>query len=99
MTRALNYEVLPEDQQKLTTYAKSILALKESSDVIYPVSIVPEVLNNNIMFANFGWAWNTDINRYEYKNPWLYFKDVEETSAIAYFKGQYEYYKTRWDVL
>ena len=99
MTRALNYEINAEDQAKLTTYAKSILELKENSDVIYPVSIVDEVVNNNIMFANYTWAFQTDIGGYEFKNPWLYFKDESGASAEKYFAGLLDYFQTRWSAL
>lgn len=99
MTRALNYEILPEDEAKLTTYTKSILELKANSDIIYPVSTVDEILNNNILFNSFGWAWNCDIDGYEFKNPWLYFKDETGTSAETYFAGLYNFYNTRWSAL
>lgn len=99
MTRALNYEIAEADMAKLTTYAKSILELKENSDVIYPVSTVEEVINNNILFAHFGWAWQTNINGYEFKNPWLYFKDEPNTSSEKYFNGQYAFFFKRWPAL
>lgn len=99
MTRALNYELTDEDAAKLTTYAKSILELKENSNVIYPVSIVPEVVNNNILFANFSWAWLSNVGGFEFKNPWLYFKDEADTSAAKYFAGQLDYFKSRWDAI
>lgn len=99
MTRALNYEIAEADMEKLSTYAKSILALKETSDVIYPVSTVEEVINNNVLFANFGWAWQTNISGYEFKNPWLYFKDEKDTSAEKYFNGQLVFFQKRWEAL
>lgn len=99
MTRALNYEVSEADAANLTTYCKSILELKENGTVIYPVSLLDEINNNNILFANFTWAWQTNINGHEFKNPWLYFKDEENTSVVKYFAGQYDYFQTRWSVI
>lgn len=99
MTRALNYEILPEDEAKLTTYTRSILELKANSDIIYPISTVDEIMNNGILFNSFGWAWNCDISGYEFKNPWLYFKDESDTSAETYFAGLYNFYNTRWSAL
>lgn len=99
MTRALNYDILPEDEAKLTTYTKSILELKANSDIIYPISTVDEILNNNILFNSFGWAWNCDISGYEFKSPWLYFKDETGTSSETYFAGLYNFYNTRWSAL
>ncbi len=99
MTRALRYEIPEAERAELSTYCKSILALKENSDVIYPVSLVDEVNNNNIMFGAYTWAWQTNINGYEHKNPWLYFKDEADTSVINYFNGQYENFKTKWSAI
>ena len=99
MTRALNYEIPADKVENLSTYCQSILELKETGDVIYPVSLVDEVNNNNIMFGAFTWAWQTNINGYEFKNPWLYFKDEADTSAENYFIGQYENFKTKWSAI
>lgn len=99
MTRALNYELLEEDAAKISTYCQSILDLKENGTVIYPVSIVPEVVNNNILFANFSWAWLSNVNGYEFKNPWLFFKDEAAPTSENYFNGQLDYFKTRWSAI
>lgn len=99
MTRALNYELSEEQIAGLSTYCKSILELKENGNVIYPVSLVDEVNNNNIMFGAYTWAWQTNINGYEHKNPWLYFKDEADTSAEKYFNGQYTNFNTKWSAI
>lgn len=99
MTRALQYELSEEQIDGLSTYCKSILNLKKNSNVIYPVSLVDEVNNNNIMFANFTWAWQTNINGYDFKSPWLYFKDEKDTSAEKYFNGQYGNFEKKWPAL
>ena len=99
MTRALQYELSQEQITGLTTYCQSILNLKKNGNVIYPVSLVDEVNNNNIMFANFAWAWQTNINGYDFKSPWLYFKDEKDTSAEKYFNGQYNNFEKKWPAL
>lgn len=99
MTRALQYELSEEQVAGLTTYCQSILNLKKNGNVIYPVSLVDEVNNNNIMFGAFTWAWQTNINGYEHKNPWLYFKDEKDTSAEKYFNGQYQNFSTKWSAI
>ena len=99
MTRALQYELSQEQITCLTTYCQSILNLKKNGNVIYPVSLVDEVNNNNIMFANFTWAWQTNINGYDFKSPWLYFKDEKDTSAEKYFNGQYGNFEKKWPAL
>ncbi len=99
MTRALNYEIPESEIAGLSTYCQSILELKKTGDVIYPVSLVDEVNNNNIMFGAFTWAWQTNINGYEFRNPWLYFKDEANTSAEKYFAGQYKNFETKWSAI
>ena len=99
MTRALQYELSQEQITGLTTYCQSILNLKKNGNVIYPVSLVDEVNNNNIMFANYTWAWQTNINGYDFKSPWLYFKDEKDTSAEKYFNGQYNNFEKKWPAL
>ena len=100
MLRALNYEVLPEDEAKLTTYAKSNVEIKEKANVIYPYSSRKEVINNDLEFANFAWAWKTSAGNNQ-KNPMLYFtaKDLTGQSAEKYFNGIYDYFKTRWNTI
>lgn len=97
MTRPLDYPILDEDAAKLTTYCKSILDLKENSDIIYPYTKLDIVLNNPLLFQSFAWAWLTTVNGYEYRNPWLYFTDVKGATAEAYFNGQEPYFENRWD--
>lgn len=96
MTRALKYEITEEDQAKLSTYALSILDLKANSDILYPLSDYPIILDNPYYFANFGWAWLTQVDGKEYKNPWLYFKDGTGTSAEKYFNGQLGLFEGKW---
>lgn len=97
MTRALNYEITEADLARMSTYAKSILELKENSDVIYPVSTNDIIIDNYTVFGAFSIAWKTNINGYEEKNPWLYFKDVADSTAEKYFAGQYVFFETKWE--
>ncbi|MCQ2418355.1 MAG: extracellular solute-binding protein [Clostridia bacterium] len=97
MTRPLDYPVTKEDSEKLTTYCKSILEIKETGDVIYPYTNREEVLDNPLQFASFAWAWTTSVDGYEYRNPWLYFSEVSDGSAEDYFSSQEVYFETRWD--
>ncbi len=97
MTRPLNYPITDEDSAKLTTYCKSILELKENDDIIYPYTNREQVLDNPLQFGSFAWAWMTSVDGYEYRNPWLYFSEVDGASAEDYFSSQEVYFETRWD--
>lgn len=96
MTRPLSYTITEEDSANLTTYCRSILDLKENSDVIYPYTREEAALNNPLMFSTFNWAWLTTVDGSEYQNPWLYFTNVSGASAIKYFNGQKPYFLNRW---
>lgn len=96
MTRPLNYPILEEDQAQLTTYAKSILELKEKSDIVYPYSTRVEWLNNPLIFSGFAWPFQSTVDGYDYRNPWLYFTQVNGASPEAYFNGVYDYVTLRW---
>ena len=96
MTRALNYQISDADAAEMSTYAKSILELKANSDVIYPISTQDIVIDNITVFGAFNIAWRTNINGYEERNPWLYFKDVSDSTAEKYFAGQYKFFETKW---
>ena len=99
ITRPLSYTVTAEDQSKMTTYGKSLLTLKKESDILYPYANELGALNNPQLFWSYGWAWLTDVNGYEYRNPWLYFMEVEDASSEAYFNGQKKYFEMRWDAV
>ena len=96
MTRALNYELLDRDAATISTYAKSILALKENGNVIYPYSSIPEVLDNDPLFGAFSWAWLSNINGLEYKSPWIYFLESKGGTPEEYFAGQKKLFETKW---
>ena len=96
MTRALEYDVLEQDQAALTTYAKSIIDIKKNGKVIYPYSSLANVVNNDAMFTAYTWAWQTEIEGKDYKNPFLYFNQVDGASAVSYFNGLYTNFSSKW---
>ena len=99
ITRPLNYQITAEDQTKLTTYAKSLINLKETANVFYPYSTNQLQLDNNSVFGAFNWVWHTTIKGTDYRHPWMYFTTVDHPSTLAYFNGQYDYYSGIWSSL
>ena len=97
ITRPLNYEISAEDQANLTTYAKSLIDLKKTADVVYPYSTNQLQLDHNDIFGAFNWVWHTSIGGKEYRHPWMYFTTVTNPSPLAYFNGQFTYYKGVFD--
>lgn len=80
-------------------FEPTYFSLKGVDSVLYPYANELGALNNPQMFWSYGWAWLTDVNGYEYRNPWLYFMEVEDASAEAYFNGQKKYFEMRWDAV
>lgn len=99
ITRPLNYEITAEDQAGLSTYAKSLIALKQNSDIFYPYSNNQLQLDNSQNFFAFNWAWNTRVDGIKYEHPWKYFFAVENPTPKAYFEGQYDYFQKVWEGL
>lgn len=97
MTRALNYDVSEADEANITTYAKSVLEIKKNQNVLYPYSSLEKVINNDILFANYSWAWCSNIDGGDYKSPWAYFRSASAPSAEKYFNGQYTYFSGKWN--
>ena len=96
ITRPLNYEVSEDDQANLSTYAKSLIDLKKNSDIFYPYSSNQFIMDNSQYFTAFNFTWNSKIDKV-YKHPWMYFSSVKNSTALAYFNGQYEYFKQQWE--
>lgn len=101
ITRPLNYEITKEDQDKLTTYAKSLIDLKQNANVFYPYSSNQLIVDNNNYFNAFEWTWHTYIKEEgkEFRHPWMYFTTVKNPSPLAYFDGQYKYFEGIWSSL
>ena len=98
ITRPLNYEVSEEDQASLTTYAKSLIDLKKTANVIYPYSNNQLIIDNNDRFNAFNWTWNSRIDGVLYRHPWMYFV-TSNPSVKAYFDGQFTYFRDSWSTL
>lgn len=86
MTRSLNYEILEEDQQQLSTYTKSLLDLKKNSDIFYPYASNQYMVDHGIKFS-----WRSLINELICVNPITFYASNNE-----YFDGLYRYLKSIW---
>lgn len=100
MTRSFEYELVDEYKDKLTSYARSLYELKNTSSVIYPYSSEELFQNNQAFFSTERWSWNTLLNNAEYGNPWqLWLSYSQKYQAEQYFEGMYELQKTKWGTL
>lgn len=95
ITRPLNYEVTAEDQSKLSTYAKSLISLKQNANIVYPYSSLPIEVNNPSYFKHYYFMWKASVNGVPYNHPWDYLR--EDGSTIKnYFDGQYAFFSNAW---
>ena len=96
ITRPLNYQVTEEDQEKLSTYAKSLIYLKGHSNIVYPYSSLPKEVNNPSLFKHYYFAWKATVDGEPYNHPWDYFRNVGSGTVKKYFDGVYDYFFTKW---
>ena len=105
ITRPLNYDISAEDQNHLSTYAKSLIDLKKNSDIFYPYTSNQFMMDNLTYFTAFNFTWNSrfkvgDEDKF-YRHPCMYFTaDIKEGHfPIKYFDGQYDYFKKQWSAM
>ncbi len=99
VTRALNYEMDKSELDKTTYYGQSVYQMKKSSDVFYPVSSLPLVVNNAGYFNWDGsWAWMSNGKTQSANGVLSRIGNGE--SVESYFNGLSKYFtKNSWDSL
>ena len=100
ITRAFDYELTPEHEEKMTAYGKSLYELRKTSTVIHPYSTEALYQNNQAFFSTERWAFNSLLDNSPYSNPWqLWLNYAEKYPADDYFSGMYLKQKTEWGTL
>ena len=86
--KGLKYSVTAEDQAKMSNYGKSVIALTERSDVVFPVSTNPMYLANQKAFNN-KYNFIASIGGAEYNDPIDVFRpaQVNHKTAKDFFLG------------
>ena len=96
--RSLNYTVSEGDKATATSFGKSLIAMRESSKVVYPYSSLPLVINNSASFTEERWFLTSEVSGKTLNNPFNAFKDGTATAA-QYFNGMYSYHSNMWSTL
>ena len=96
--RSLNYTVSEGDKATATSFGKSLIAMRESSKVVYPYSSLPLVINNSASFTEERWFLTSEVSGKTLNNPFNAFKDGTAT-AEQYFNGMYSYHSGMWSTL
>lgn len=95
--KAFNYTMTTEQLAKLSPYGRSLLELKQRSDVVYPYASHSIYKNKQGQFVNSAQNYST-VNRTEYQWAAEAMHDGN-ISAADYFSGMYAYYKNYWSTL
>ena len=84
MTRGLDYHFNEEDRDKISSYAKDLMAIKESehAKILYPVSGLDFFVNNGETFTPNTWLWATKTLT---DQPIIRFIDNKSLSAKSFF--------------
>jgi ABC-type glycerol-3-phosphate transport system substrate-binding protein len=96
--RSLNYTVSEGDKATATSFGKSLIAMRESSKVVYPYASLPLVINNAAAFTEERWFLTSEVSGKTLNNPFNAFKDGTATAA-QYFNGMYSYHSGMWSTL
>lgn len=99
MTRGLDYSFGDSDLSSLSSYARDLIAIKESEhvNIIYPYSGLDFFVNNGQMFSTDSWFWGTTENPKD--NPIIKFINNKSLSAEEYFNLHTSVYKKAdWEI-
>ena len=85
-----------ETKAQLTPFGKSLVQIKDASQVVYPFSANSVYLNNQSFFQVDS-AFRTTIGSKDYQFPAIAMHEYN-ISAENYFKGMATYYQKNWIV-
>ena len=91
--KALDYTMSKEEKEKLTPFGKSLMELKEKSDVVYPYSTNSVYANNQAFFGTHESFRSTVSTNYQWPAEALHENGI---TAAQYFAGMETYYRNNW---
>lgn len=92
--KALNYEMSEEEMSVMTTFGRSVMELKQKSDIVYPFSTEAIYVNQSSQF-DAGEVWKTMVGDTVYSGPATAFYE-DNISVADYFAGMLKYNKDNW---
>ena len=90
-TRAFSYTIEDSDAPNCSYYAKQLLAMKKTCDIVYPYSSDNHVLDKKTNFSMDKYPWSIGVTT---SNVFDQFNNNLET-PVSYFKKMYTY-ATQW---
>lgn len=89
VTRPYEYTISDTVKADMSYFAKTLVEIKESSDIVYPYSNNEYYAANSSKFTLGQWAWRSKVNGDDAINPFDYFNTNQEVTAKDYFEGLY----------
>lgn len=94
--KALDYELMPEDEAQMTTFAKNLWKQREKAvDIIYPISNAPLFINNQGSFDRSS-INGVQVGGKNYENATVAFFEIPTLTAQQAFEGMQTYMKNVW---
>lgn len=93
--KALEYTMSEDEMKGMTHFGRSVMELKQNSDVVYPYSSEAIYVNQSGQFHSTT-SWDSVVGGTAYNGPVSAFHE-DGVSAADYFKGMYENYKGKWN--
>lgn len=94
--KALNYTLNEDEKRQLTNFGRSLVELKEASQIVYPFSTNTLYANNQSFFMTHS-QFYSNVSGKEYQWPSLAMHE-DNVTAEQYFNGMTKYYKDHWIV-
>ena len=92
--KAFNYNMTAEQMSGMSYFGRSVMELKQKSDVVYPYSTSTVYVNNQSRFGTHS-MYYSDVNGTERQWPSTAIGE-EGNTAEDYFSGMYSFYKDDW---
>lgn len=86
ITRPYTYD-LGEEAANASYFAKTLMQMKQTADIVYPYSNSAEYVANSSKYGIRKWAWSTVVSGTEATNPFGYFRNNKSKTAKEYFEG------------
>lgn len=95
--KALDYTMTEQQMSKMSPYGRSVIALKQNSDIVYPYASSKLYQNNQSQFWTHNLYYsNLTTAEYQWCAEAFHEKNV---TAEAYFNGLKTYYAAQWSKL
>lgn len=91
--KAFNYDITEEDMSGMSYFGKSVIQLKQNSDIVYPYATNSVYVNNQGKFGTHAMYYSNAGTTYQFVAEAMHEGGV---TAEEYFTGMYDYYVTDW---